>query len=82
VKLTTDSQYYKTFFRYRRISPDFAAKLGHFTISDFFYLLQNTEIKHRKSENEEKSFIGSATGVAAARLPSIHNDNFEDMFEI
>jgi len=34
----------------------FVAKLGHFTISDFLYMLQNTQTKQQKSENEEKKF--------------------------
>jgi len=51
----TCSRSYKTFFLCcQRISPFFAAKLGHFTISDFFYMLQNTQTKQRKSENKEK----------------------------
>jgi len=32
----------------------FVAKLGHFIINYFFYMLQNTRTKQRKSENEEK----------------------------
>jgi len=33
------------------------AKLGHFTISDFFSMLQNTQTKQRKLENEEKKVL-------------------------
>ncbi len=43
---------------FARISPFFVDKLGHFIISYFFfYMLQNTQSKKQKSENEEKKVL-------------------------
>jgi hypothetical protein len=46
---------------------NFADKVGHFTMNDFFLYVTNTQAYQRKTEKffviEEKSFIGSATGL-------------------
>jgi hypothetical protein len=45
------------FFANNEFLRFFAAKLGHFTISDFFLYVQNTLTKQGKLENEEKKFF-------------------------